>query len=142
MRPFQGGKQARIRDSKLQTLTLKRSCSTFSHLKSVGHTVSHRLVGGQCPVHLPGQNIFCPGQNIFCPGQNFFVPDKIIFVPDKITFVPGLKAHICLGKGQKISFSFHKQIYFFRLGKSFVRTKNVQSRTKNILSGQMDGALD
>ena len=31
-----------------------------------------------CPVHLPGQNIFCPGQNQICPRQNDFVNDKII----------------------------------------------------------------
>ena len=32
----------------------------------------------KCPVHLPGQNIFCSGQNQICPRQNNFVNDKII----------------------------------------------------------------
>ena len=32
-----------------------------------------------CPVHLPGQNIFCPGQNVFCPGQ---LANLDIFVGD------------------------------------------------------------
>ena len=36
-----------------------------------------------CPVHLPGQNIFCPGQNQICPRQINFVHDKMFFVRDK-----------------------------------------------------------
>ena len=32
-----------------------------------------------CPVHLPGQNIFCPGQNQIYPKQNNFVNDKIFW---------------------------------------------------------------
>ena len=36
-----------------------------------------------CPVHLPGQNVFCPGQYIFCPRQKF---------------CPQLKNHFCSGE--------------------------------------------
>ena len=43
-----------------------------------------------CPVHLPGQNIFCPGQNQICPRQINFVHEKIFFVWDK-DFVHGFK---------------------------------------------------
>ena len=43
-----------------------------------------------CPVHLPGQNVFCPGQNQICPRQINFVHDKIFFVQDK-NFVHGSK---------------------------------------------------
>ena len=50
-----------------------------------------------CPVHLPGQNIFCPGQNQICPRQNDFVHDKIFFVHDK-NFVHSLKIIFALRK--------------------------------------------
>ena len=48
------------------------------------------LQSNKCPVHLPGQNIFCPGQNQICPRQINFVHDKIFFVWDK-NFVHGFK---------------------------------------------------
>ena len=54
-------------------------------------------ISDQCPVHLPGQNIFCPGQNQICPRQNNFVIDKIYFVHDK-NFVHSLKIIFALGK--------------------------------------------
>ena len=50
-----------------------------------------------CPVHLPGQIIFCLGQNQICPIQNKFVKDKIFFVQDK-NFVHGLKIIFAFGK--------------------------------------------
>ena len=50
-----------------------------------------------CPVHLPGQNIFCPGQNQICLRQNNFVNDKIFFVHDK-NFVHSLKIIFALRK--------------------------------------------
>ena len=85
-----------------------------------------------CPVHLPGQNIFCLGQNQICPRQNKFVWDKIYFVQDK-NFVHGLKIIFVLGKlvssngqnfcpGQKI---FCPGQNYFILDKSdFVLDKN------------------
>ena len=33
-----------------------------------------------CPVHLPGQKIFCPGQNYSVLYKSDFVPDKKYFV--------------------------------------------------------------
>ena len=50
-------------------------------------------VANLCPVHLPGQNIFCPGQNTFCTGQNNFCPRQNIFVPDK-TFLSWTKKFV------------------------------------------------
>ena len=69
-----------------------------------------------CPVHLPGQNIFCPGQNIFCTGQNNFCLRQNIFVPDKI-FCPRLKSSYLLGK--RIENDFKLWRIFFPWLKSY-----------------------
>ena len=70
-----------------------------------------------CPVHLPGQNIFCPGQNIFCPGQNIFCtgqnnfcPRQNIFVPDK-NFCPRLKSSYLLGKRIENDFKLWRNFF-------------------------------
>ena len=60
-----------------------------------GHLNEYKLV--ICPVHLPGQNIFCPGRNQICLSQNNFVNDKILFVHDK-NFVHSLKINFALRK--------------------------------------------
>ena len=59
-----------------------------------------------CPVHLPGQNIFCLGQNQICTRQNNFVQDKIFFVQDK-NFVHSLEIIFAFGK----LVSSHGQIF-------------------------------
>ena len=86
-----------------------------------------------CPVHLPGQIIFCLGQNQICPIQNKFVKDKIFFVQDK-NFVHGLKIIFAFGKlvschgqnfclGQKIFCP--GQNYFVEDKSDFVPDKNL-----------------
>ena len=64
---------------------------------SIAYWRRNRDFAHKCPVHLPGQNIFCLGQNQICPRQNKFVQDKIYFVQDK-NFVHGLKIIFVLGK--------------------------------------------
>ena len=89
-----------------------------------------------CPIHLPGQIIFCLGQNQICPIQNKFVKDKIFFVQDK-NFVHGLKIIFAFGKlvschgqnfclGQKIFCP--GQNYFVKDKSDFVPDKNLFDR--------------
>ena len=68
-----------------------------------------RLNQDICPVHLPGQNIFCTRQNNFCPRQNIFVPDK--------KFCPKLKEYIC------IAFEMDGK-WLFSYGKFFSTARN------------------
>ena len=87
----------------------------------------------KCPVHLPGQIIFCLEQNQICPIQNKFVKEKIFFVQDK-NFVYGLKIIFAYGKfischgqnfclGQKIFWL--GQNYFVEDNSDFVPDKNL-----------------
>ena len=71
-----------------------------------------------CPVHLPGQNIFCPGQNQICPRQINFVHDKIFFVQDK-NFVHGLK---------QVS---SKQKWFLSCGQNFCHGQKIFCHWQN-----------
>ena len=50
-----------------------------------------------CPVHMPGQNVFCLGQNQICPRKNDFVQDNTFFCPRQ-KFCPQLKNHFCFGE--------------------------------------------
>ena len=71
-----------------------------------------------CPVHLPGQNIFCPGQNQICPRQINFVHDKIFFVRDK-NFVHGFK---------QVS---SKQKWFLSCGQNFCHGQKIFCHWQN-----------
>ena len=78
-----------------------------------------------CPVHLPGQNIFCPDKK-FCSRlkgsyllmkrvkNDFLAMDKVLFVAKK-------------------SFSNHftSKYVLFSIGQNLVRTKNILSRPKD-----------
>ena len=65
--------------------------------KKLWVTVERRKNRYLCPVHLPGQNLFCLGQNLICPRQNDFVQDNIFFCPRQ-KFCPQLKNHFCSGE--------------------------------------------
>ena len=70
------------------------SVSNIKYLKFLKNEKDFQLI---CPVHLPGQNIFCRGQNQICPRQNNFVNDKVFFVHYK-NFVHRLKIIFALRK--------------------------------------------
>ena len=79
---------------------------TSSHNQACGGPIkflTNCWVFNQCPVHLPGQNIFCTGQNNFCPRQNIFVPDK--------NFCPRLKSSYLLGKRIENDFKLWRNFF-------------------------------
>ena len=82
-----------------------------------------------CPIYLPGQNIFCPHKKFYPWLRSSYLHGKRIendFLAVEKNF-PWLKSHF--------PSILRTNMYSFRLGQNFL------SRTKNILSRQMDGAV-
>ena len=95
-----------------------------------------------CPVHLPGQNIFCPIQNQICPRQNNFVNDKIficpVHLPRQNIFCPG-QNQICPRQNNFVNdriFLVHKNFFVHSLKIISALRKLGWSHGQNFCHGQ------
>ena len=60
--------------------------TNFHYDRTEINIIKQYWISDLCPVHLPGQNIFCPWQNIFCPRQKFCPWLEISFLKAKMIF--------------------------------------------------------
>ena len=115
--------------TKLSFYCKKKILSKSLELRIVSDTGQYLNI---CPVHLLRQNYFCPQQNENCPGQNHFCQgQKILSEAKKSFFIQFITND---------ELFIHVQNILFRTKNTMSETILILSRTKIILSGQMDWA--